>query len=287
MSGERANQTVAAGDLAQCIGDNIRKVLAERKEMRARLQQAVEPTFCDSHVDVPLELNIEESVARSERNENMTFVFFPCPACVAEAERIHRNRQLVDHGVPLVMVHATLDNWEADTPDAAGTLTLAKRFAELRVGFFIASGPDKGAGKTHLAVGIMRAANVASELFIEAGQLLLQLRRNYQTHDSDPIRDCQRAGLLVLDDLGASFGGKDVEPMLHAILHWRYSRKLPTVITTNLTSKEMIALIGERMRDRMAEATFAFQTVTGASRRKRARDAYFAGNPIAPGGAEA
>jgi DNA replication protein DnaC len=193
--------------------------------------------------------------------------FSPCPIC--ERERLLRQ------GVPLALVHADFVNWRPRTDGERQHLERAREFALVRRGFLFLLGPV-GVGKSHLAVGIMRA--FSSALFVRQAQLLRQLRQHY--HDSaiaNPIAGAQEAGLLVLDELGVSSGGKDEQPMLSEILAARYEQRLPTVVTSNLTWKGVAAALGSRLEDRLRESIFCVLVFAGNSHRAKRRAAYFEG----------
>jgi DNA replication protein DnaC len=58
----------------------------------------------------------------------------------------------------------------------------------------------------------------------------------------DTVEWCQRAGLLVLDDLGAEKGSDFLLERVYAIVNHRYSWERPTIVTTNLDLEQMGAL---------------------------------------------
>jgi DNA replication protein DnaC len=150
-----------------------------------------------------------------------------------------------------------------------------KDFIAKRKGFLILYGENKGNGKTHLAVSVMREIQLGR--FVTHNQLLNLLRASYGKRNTsdDVIRSHQQSRLLILDELGLSAGGRDDLPMLHEILTYRYSEKLPTVITANLGLEQFKDVIGERMVDRLRESTFKMLRFTGESRRKEKRSEYF------------
>lgn len=192
-------------------------------------------------------------------------VYSACPLC-------ERNR-LLRQGVPPALVHSTFNNWLPRTTTKHEHLSLVQEFVRVRRGFLFLLGPV-GVGKSHLAVSVMRA--VREGLFVRQAQLLRQLRRHY--HDSaveNPIADAQEAGLLVLDELGVSSGGRDELPMLDEILACRYEQKRPTIITSNLTWEQISTALGDRLADRLNEACYRVLVFAGKSHRADRRDNYF------------
>jgi DNA replication protein DnaC len=162
----------------------------------------------------------------------------------------------------------------ADTDEAKGQLAAVKGFVAVRRGFLILLG-GVGLGKSHLAVGVLRASGAG--LWVKQADLLRRLRATYRDDKADdPIEPCKTASLLILDEMGVSAGGKDEGPMLYDILDHRYCAIVPTVITSNLDWETLAETLGERLADRLREATYRVLTLAGRSRRSERRKDYFA-----------
>jgi hypothetical protein len=75
--------------------------------------------------------------------------------------------------------------------------------------------------------------------------------REYPLGQGTPetIQRCSHARLLVLDDVGAT----DDKGALERILNVRYERRWPTITTSGLTSRELVAAFGESLVRRMSE----------------------------------
>ncbi len=116
----------------------------------------------------------------------------------------------------------------------------------------LVSPPDRG--KTHLAVAAcrerIRQAEPALYRFIP--NLLRELRKGYDDHDYDEqfTRLCEMP-LLVLDDLGTENSTPWVQEQLDSIIDHRYVRRLPLIITTNLSADQL----APRIRSRIQRAT--------------------------------
>jgi DNA replication protein DnaC len=65
----------------------------------------------------------------------------------------------------------------------------------------------------------------------------------------------QTSDLLIIDDLGREPSSKSdwADSVWDKVIDYRYSHKLPTVITTNLTKKELSKRYNERIIDRLNE----------------------------------
>lgn len=130
----------------------------------------------------------------------------------------------------------------------------ALQFAAAPEGWLLLEGPY-GCGKTHLAaaIGNERLARGDMVLFITVPDLLDHLRSTYGPSSEigydemfDRIRGAQ---LLILDDLGAENPSQWAGEKLFQLLNYRYSRRLPTVITTNVDLDRIDGRIRSRMLD--------------------------------------
>jgi DNA replication protein DnaC len=82
------------------------------------------------------------------------------------------------------------------------------------------------------------------------------------------VRDCQQAGLLVIDDLGAEKPSEWTQERLGSVIDHRYAHCLPLIITSNLPPKQVADQAGERVASRLAEMCEVV-LMTGSDRRKR------------------
>ncbi len=130
----------------------------------------------------------------------------------------------------------------------------AQQFAVQPDGWLLLEGPY-GCGKTHLAaaIGNERLRQGDMVLFITTPDLLDHLRSTYGPTSEigydemfDRIRSSQ---LLILDDLGAENPSQWAGEKLFQLLNYRYSQRLPTVITTNVDLDRIDGRIRSRMLD--------------------------------------
>ena len=132
-------------------------------------------------------------------------------------------------------------------------LSQAQQYAASPRGWLVLMG-TYGCGKTHLAVAI---ANTCVEygmntLFLTVPDLLDWLRYSYDSTDTSfeqRFEEIRNVGLLVLDDLGAQNATKWAAEKLFQIIDYRYSRKLPLVVTTNLSFEDLDDRIRSRLQD--------------------------------------
>jgi DNA replication protein DnaC len=130
----------------------------------------------------------------------------------------------------------------------------AQQFADKPNGWLVLMGMY-GTGKTHLAaaIGKYRAALGEEPIFTVVPDLLDHLRATFSPTSSisyDSIfNQVRTAKLLILDDLGTQSATPWAREKLYQVLNYRYETKLPTVITTSATLKEIDPRIRSRMMD--------------------------------------
>ncbi|MBU5364267.1 ATP-binding protein [Enterococcus devriesei] len=142
-----------------------------------------------------------------------------------------------------------------------------------------------GTGKSHLAMAIAWEALERSNyeknvLFVNYRELLDQLR--FAMNDKEAhkqiqgalIADLKTVDLVIIDDIGAELGGNKVSDSsrynndtLTGILEAR--QNMATVITTNLTAKELQEAYGERILSRILQNSQGFVVSMKTTKDKR------------------
>ncbi len=132
---------------------------------------------------------------------------------------------------------------------------LAMRYADTPRGWLLLIGPY-GSGKSHLAAAIANyrmTVHAEQAMMITAPDLLDHLRMTYAPNATvayDTLFDQVRnAPLLVLDDLGAESPTPWAREKLYQLFNHRHTRRLPTVITTNIDVEAMDERIRSRLND--------------------------------------
>lgn len=153
----------------------------------------------------------------------------------------------------------TFENYDASTDEQRSALRKAKSYAaDFGSGFggFIFSG-GCGTGKNHMAaaIGNKLISTGNSVLIATVPDLMMKFRETYRPNskmsEADLMNDLCRVGLLVLDDIGVQRDTTSEAVILFQIIDRRLSSKKPVGMLTNLDQKEMVALLGERIMDRM------------------------------------
>lgn len=131
--------------------------------------------------------------------------------------------------------------WLVENPDSVGALFLGK----------------PGTGKNHLSAAIGREylKRGRSVLFTETIKILRTIKDSWRTNvrESDVMSMFTRPALLVVDEIGVQFGSDTERMYISEIVNDRYMAMVPTILSGNLTMKELTTVIGERSIDRFRE----------------------------------
>lgn len=121
-----------------------------------------------------------------------------------------------------------------------------------------------GCGKTHLTAAIIHrlAEQGIGGMFVVVPELLRAIRKGYNSPDESAdklVSLTEDAPLLALDDLGAEKPSDWVREQLYVIINRRYENMLPTIITTNCSTQELVDRIGQRTVSRLIEMTTPYK----------------------------
>jgi DNA replication protein DnaC len=157
----------------------------------------------------------------------------------------------------------TFGNWDSRVGELDAELAanlarafdLSRRYAEEPQGWLVFTG-QYGCGKTYLAAAIANhlVAMGGTALFVVVPDLLDHLRATFSPTSRVPydtrFEEVRSADLLVLDDLGTESATPWAREKLYQILNHRYAARLPTVITTASSIKDLHPRLRSRMLDR-------------------------------------
>jgi len=136
-----------------------------------------------------------------------------------------------------------------------GAFEAARAFADEPRGWLVLVGPN-GCGKTHLAAAIANACSVDNEraIICAVPDLLDHLRSTFApdsrvTYD-ELFETIRTAPVLILDDLGTQTATAWAQEKLYQLINYRYTARLPTVVTSNLLPEKLDPRVGSRLRDR-------------------------------------
>lgn len=146
---------------------------------------------------------------------------------------------------------------------------VAKKYVDMQKGLFIFG--DRGTGKTHLAVSLMREHLKKVQVvdrngdffindrmvpaFISVPELLLEIRHSYsdsKTSEKAIIGQYTEKNFLVLDDLGAEKTTDWSLQILYIIVDRRYREEKRTIFTSNLDLDELASKFDDRIASRIS-----------------------------------
>ncbi|MBR2043214.1 MAG: ATP-binding protein [Clostridia bacterium] len=123
-----------------------------------------------------------------------------------------------------------------------------------------------GLGKTHLSLSIVKEVTKkgfkviygpAQSLFTAA-----EKERFSYSGDTEKLDEIMEADLLVIDDLGTEFMTNYVQSLFYDIVNSRLLKKLPTIISTNLSFEELKARYTPRIASRFI-GEYSLKTFVG------------------------
>ncbi len=169
--------------------------------------------------------------------------------CQAEIARKDQRRVLMAHRLARFPFSRTLDDYDYSAQPSVDP----KRIRELSTGRWIGNGDvvlllgPPGVGKTHLAVGLGRAAIVAgySVLFTQAAELMASLLKASESGRlEDRLRQLNKPKLLIIDELGYLSLGREASHLFFQLVSRRYERG-SLLLTSNRSIREWGSVFGD------------------------------------------
>jgi DNA replication protein DnaC len=209
--------------------------------------------------------------------------------------RDQRREELLERAarIPRRYEHCSFENFETHSDSQGAAYRVARRFVkDFPVGEMglLITGPC-GTGKTHLAVGLIRA--LMSErgvpcLFYDFQDLLKEIQGSFSpvkgVSEMEILQSVFTADVLVLDDLGAQKPTLWVRDTVGHIINNRYNNRRTTLFTTNRSDPSpangaatrgrepveatLVDQIGERIHSRIYEMCHVVR-VSGQDYRKQ------------------
>lgn len=182
----------------------------------------------------------------------------PCPTCAAKDAEASLTRALQLAGVGERYFAVTWDDLEMVEPLPALRTAAGSILGVIESGHNALFSGKPGAGKTQAAVLLLRAAIQAGRTAAleNIGRAAMTVRAGYDgegVSEADLVNRLSRVDLLVLDDIGAGEAGegKLEKRLLYFITEARQNARKPTILTSNLTGRELAGLLEERVVNRL------------------------------------
>lgn len=223
-------------------------------------------------------------------------VWTTCPTCQADAaqsafvksrrvaeaaKRSELEGLLHQAAVPARFHGKTFDTFHAETPQQQKALESVRQYAEnfeanQRIGAGLVLAGPPGTGKSHLAMAALQYVMPKYCGHYTTALSVIRAVRNTWRKDSEQgelevLRDLTRAPLLVIDEIGASYGSDGEATILFDLLDRRYRDMKPSILLTNQNADGLKACLGERTFDRLTE-TSTWVPCQWASYRRMARE---------------
>lgn len=113
-----------------------------------------------------------------------------------------------------------------------------------------------GLGKTHLSLAIANSVinSGYNVIYTSAPNILSKLEKehfNHNFHDEETEKHLTECDLLILDDIGTEFQTSFSSAMIYNIINSRIMTQKPTIISTNLSFKEIQSAYSKRLVSRI------------------------------------
>ena len=190
-------------------------------------------------------------------------------------------KQLEASGVGQLILGQNFDNFDLSLYSQDIRLTMSCIFDDLKS---YAQGFSKdsanllfvggtGLGKTHLSTAIAKTViekgyyviyETATNIFSDFENDRFRDRYNGEEPVSTKYMECD---LLIIDDLGTEVITNFTVSCLYNLINTRLNKKLPIILSTNLSSKEIVKLYNERITSRLF-GDFEIKKFCGTDNRK-------------------
>lgn len=228
-----------------------------------------------------------------------------CPACAEEkqqaeqAENLKAYRKEVTQrrlearigyaAMPPRFANKHFDSYRAETDQQKKYLENCQQYAinfpeNLANGDGLMLLGNPGTGKTHLAVAALNYViqhHGEVGLYTTAARMFRRIKDTYSSGEeteSQAIKAFASPSLLVLDEIGVSFGSDSELNYLFDIMNERYEQCLPTIVVSNVQPGELGQWMGDRVVDRLRECSKLMVFSWESARRELGKNGNAGGN---------
>lgn len=209
----------------------------------------------------------------NEKKEVKTLYEQICSSVDYFIYRFHNDEQKREkYGIPKRYMKSSLENFIGDVN------TPVSKWLKNGESNMLIQSPKAGNGKTHLSIALLGAwvqskrdymvrATVIKKKsafglsvvvptcrYTNFASLVLELKGSFEgvgVSEQKIINEYSMYDILVLDDLGSEKYSEYVQGVIYTILNNRYDSMKPTIVTTNLSSKDITKTYGSRILSRL------------------------------------
>ena len=209
---------------------------------------------CARHGRYPISMVDERDVIR--------YLSPVCPVCAAE----HASRRLMESAaIPSRYIDCGFHNYVVEVPGQQTALDVCRDYADhfeerARNGSCLILCGNPGTGKNHLASAIARTVLSMghSVIFATAYEIIARIRQTWQrgignSTELEVIRGFAEAGLLIIDEVGKTFGSDGERVHLFEVIDHRYRDLKPTLILSNERIEGVEKYLGPAAFDRLCQ----------------------------------
>lgn len=209
---------------------------------------------CDRHGRFPISMVDEQDVIR----------YLPpvCPVCAAEKTS---QRLMEIAAIPKRYMACGFDNYTIESPHQQQVLDVCRAYAdhfdeEDRQGSSLILCGNPGTGKNHLASAIAHTvlSKGHSVLQVTAYDIIARIRQTWRRENGkgtelEVIRGFADVDLLIIDEVGKTFGSDGERVHLFEVIDHRYRDMKPTIILSNEGVDGVERFLGIAAFDRLCQ----------------------------------
>ena len=229
------------------------------KSSNGELYKVIQHSVCPEHGEYLSCIAHWEGTTKKGQNVFGIWQTLTCPTCLENSKMIRLYGQTA---IPPRFRGKRFENYVATNPSQKKALAALMAYADnlaqnISCGRSAILTGRPGTGKTHLACAL--AARAQSEgysaLFTSVAKIIRNIRATWGGNGSEQAAiDAYGAiDLLIIDEVGVQTGSENEQQLLFAVLNERYEQMRPTFLLSNLTTKGVEKVIGERAMDRLRE----------------------------------